>query len=68
MTAEACARKTLRGGIMRRWLVGLVLCLGALTGPDAHACGDKFLVIGRGVRRIPRAALVRACVGHRLPL
>ena len=41
---------------MRRWLVGLLLCLGAWAGPDAHACGDKFLVIGRGVRRIPRAA------------
>jgi hypothetical protein len=41
---------------MRRWVVGLVLCLGGWAGPDAHACGDKFLVIGRGVRRIPRAA------------
>jgi hypothetical protein len=41
---------------MRRLIVGLVLCLGAWAGPDAHACGDKFLVIGRGVRRIPRAA------------
>jgi hypothetical protein len=40
---------------MRRLLVGLVLCLGAAAGPEAHACGDKFIVIGRGVRRIPRA-------------
>jgi hypothetical protein len=41
---------------MRRLIVGMVLCLAAATGPEAHACGDKFLVIGRGVRRIPRAA------------
>ena len=41
---------------MRRLIAGLVLCLGAWAGPDVQACGDKFLVIGRGVRRIPHAA------------
>src|SRR5437867_6594722 len=37
---------------MRRMLLGLV-CLGAalsLAAPGVYACGDKFLVVGRGVR------------------
>jgi len=37
---------------MRRILLGLVLAGGALLGArEVGACGDKFLVIGRGVRQ-----------------
>ena len=37
---------------MRKILLGLVLAGAALLGArDAAACGDKFLVIGRGVRQ-----------------
>ena len=34
---------------MSRILVAVTLA-GCLTGAEAYACGDKFLVIGRGVR------------------
>ncbi|MEP6994284.1 MAG: hypothetical protein ABI968_07160, partial [Acidobacteriota bacterium] len=31
-------------------LAGLVAALGLWTGADLLACGDKFLVVGRGTR------------------
>lgn len=41
---------------MRRALVVLCLLGGAMFPPDAVvACGDKFLVLGRGAKRVPRA-------------
>ena len=43
---------------MKRWLAPLVL--GALLAPrPASACGDKFLVVGRGTRFQRRATSVR---------
>ncbi len=37
---------------MRKILLGLVLAVSAVCGArEAGACGDKFLVIGRGVRQ-----------------
>ena len=36
-------------------LVGVLCGLGALWPGDAAACGDKFLVISRGARRVPKA-------------
>lgn len=43
---------------MKRWLAPLVL--GALLAPrPASACGDKFLVVGRGTRFQQRATSVR---------
>lgn len=43
---------------MRRWLAPFVL--GALLAPrPAPACGDKFLVVGRGTRFQQRATSVR---------
>ena len=36
-------------------LLGLVCGLGLLWPGEAAACGDKFLVIGRGARRVPKA-------------
>jgi hypothetical protein len=43
---------------MRRALLAFLLVVPAtaVLAPDARACGDKFMVLGRGVRqRIPRA-------------
>lgn len=36
-------------------LVGVICGLGVLWPGEAAACGDKFLVIGRGARRVPKA-------------
>ena len=42
---------------MRRAVALVVLGVAAWSSsPASEACGDKFLVIGRGVRRVPRAA------------
>src|SRR5438093_471 len=45
------------GAAMKRslLLVGVLCGLGALWPGEAAACGDKFLVIGRGARRVPKA-------------
>ena len=42
---------------MRRAVALVVLGVAAWSAsPTSEACGDKFLVIGRGIRRVPRAA------------
>lgn len=49
---------------MPRVVLGLVLAGGALlVGREAGACGDKFLVIGRGVRQQrAQGAMLRASI------
>jgi hypothetical protein len=36
-------------------LVGVICGLGVFWPGEVTACGDKFLVIGRGARRVPKA-------------
>jgi len=59
---------------MRRHLAAGVLLLLAIATPDLLACGDKFLVLGRGTRfqhaalaRFPAAILVYANPSSSLP-
>ena len=56
LTASA-ARPSLAGKHMLRPQSVCVLLVAALCvlPADAWACGDKFLVIGRGVKRVPKA-------------
>lgn len=55
---------------MRRALVAFLLAapVASALAPDAQACGDKFMVLGRGVRqRIPKAKHPSAVVVYARP-
>jgi len=51
MAYGAYAQDERTGGIVQRLrFAGAVLSAALLSGPVGHACGDKLLAIGRGIR------------------